>query len=226
MTTNIKSKNLNKIKRVLLSLVLIVVSAASNYAAQVDIGITLGSVRNSSGVLSGTAVRLGTFTGYSDSLGTTFFTGKDYNTLIAAFVGLSNLDASLTTDVAGNYYGAFDTASTASGTRLFAWFYSTPAPQSSSNWAVVSGGNNTSGPSDGIYNPLWLAVAPAAVDVNVIEIGTIYSKIYASSGPGVAFSSNSLIDPEGANLLLIPEPASSSLLALALTVPLLRRRKK
>lgn len=216
----------NKFKKGFLSLAVVMAFVTFSNAAQVDIGITLGEVRGSGGVLSGTAVRLGTFTGYSDSLGLGFFTGKDYATLIAAFVGLSNVDSSLATDVAGNYYGAFDTASTASGTRLFAWFYSTPAAQSSSNWAVVSGGNNTSGPSDGIYNPLWLAVAPAAVDVNVIEIGTIYSKIYASSGPGVAFSSNSLIDPEGANLLLIPEPASSSLLALALTVPLLRRRKK
>lgn len=226
MTTNMKSKNLNKIKRVLLSLVLTVVSANSNFAAQVDIGFTLGSVSDSSGVLSGTAVRLGTFTGYSDSLGLGFFTGKDYNTLIAAFVGLSNLDGSLVTDVAGNYYGAFDTASTASGTRLFAWFYSTPSPQSSSNWAVVSGGSNASGPNNSTYNPLWLAVAPAAVEVNVVEMGTIYSQIFASSGPAVAFGLNTVIDAEGANLLLIPEPTSSSLLALTLTIPFLRRRKK
>ncbi|NDD54582.1 PEP-CTERM sorting domain-containing protein [bacterium] len=219
-------KNRNKVKKGFLILALAVASATSNYAAQVDIGITLGEVRGSGGVLSGTAIRLGTFTGYSDSLGVAFFTGKDYNALIASFVGLSNLDNSIVTDLAGNYYGAFDTATTASGTRLFAWLYSTPTPQSSSNWAVVSGGNNTSGPSDSIYNPIWLAVAPAAVDVNIVEMGTIYSKIYASSGPAVSFSSNSLIDPEGANLLLIPEPTSSSLLALALTVPFLRRRKK
>jgi len=221
-----KSKILNKVKKSLLALALVLGSISLNQAAQVDIGITLGSVRDSGGVLSGTAVRLGTFTGYSDSLGTGFFTGKDYNTLIAAFVGLSNLDANLVTDVSGNYYGAFDTASTASGTRLFAWFYSTPTPQSASNWAVVSGGNNTTGPNNSVYNPLWLAVAPAAVEVNIVEIGTIYSQIYASSGPAVTFGSNTSIDLEGSNLLLIPEPTSSSLVALALTVPLLRRRKK
>lgn len=221
-----KLKNYNKFKKGFLVLAVALATAASNHAAQVDIGITLGEVRGSSGVLSGTAVRLGTFTGYTDSLGLGFFTGKDYNALTAAFVGLSNLDNSLVTDAAGNYYGAFDTASTLSGTRLFAWFYSTPTPQSSSNWAVVSGGNNTSGPSDGVYNPLWLAVAPAAVDVNIVEMGTIYSKIYASSASGITFGLNSTIDAEGANLLLIPEPTSSSLVALALVAPLLRRRKK
>lgn len=219
-------KNRNKVKKGFLILALAVASATSNYAAQVDIGITLGEVRDSGGVLSGTAVRLGTFTGYSDSLGVGFFTGKDYNALIASFVGLSSLDNSLVTDIAGNYYGAFDTATTPSGTRLFAWFYSTPTPESSSNWAVVSGGNNPTGPNDSIYNPIWLAVASAAVEVNVVEMGTIYSKIYASSGPAVSFSSNSTIDADGANLLLIPEPTSFSLLALALTAPLLRRRKK
>lgn len=221
-----KSEISKKLTKSLLILAMVLGTAIPNHAAQVDIGFTLGEVRNSSGVLSGAAVRLGTFTGYTDALGTGFFAGKDYNALVAAFVGLANLDNSLATDVVGNYYGAFDTATTASGTRLFAWFYSTPTPQSSSNWAVVSGGNNPTGPNDGVYNPLWLAVAPAAVDVNIIEVGTIYSKIYASSLPGIAFSSNTSIDPEGSNLLLIPEPASGSLLALTAMVSMLRRRRK
>jgi hypothetical protein len=185
--------------------------------------MTLGSVIGQSGVLSGKAVRLGTFNGYTEALGTGFFTGKDYTTLFSSFVGLANLDSSLTTDIAGNYYGAFDTASTASGTRLFAWFYDSSTPSPSANWAVVSGGNT--GPNESVYNPIWLAVAPAAVEVNIIEVGTLYSQIYAGSGPGISFLSNSAIDPEGVNIALIPEPSSFSLVLLGGALMCLRRRK-
>jgi hypothetical protein len=185
--------------------------------------MTLGSVNGQSGILSGTAVRLGTFTGYTDVLGIGFFTGKDYTTLVSSFVGLTNLDSQLVTDSVGNYYGAFDTASTTAGTRLFAWFYDSVSPSGSANWAVVSGGN--SGSNESVYNPLWLAVAPAAVEVNVIEVGTLYSKIYASSGPSISILSNSSIDPEGANIALIPEPSSFSLVLLGGALMCLRRRK-
>ena len=61
--------------------------------------------------------------------------------------------------------------------------------------------------------------------MNIVEIGNIYSKIYASSGPGVVLSPSSIFDPEGANIVLIPEPATISLLTMFAALHLLQRRK-
>jgi len=193
-------------------------------AAQVDIGITLGSVVDASGVISNARVELGTFTSYSDATGLGYFSGKDYATLRSSFTLLNNLDSSTQTDSVGNYYGAYDTASTASGTRLFAWIFSSSSASPSANWAVISGGG--SGANAGIYNPVWLAVAPAAVEVNIIEAATTYTQIYASTA-GASIVLNSTIDPEGANISLVPEPSTGALMMIgAAGLVALRRLRK
>jgi len=193
-------------------------------AAQVDIGITLGSVVDASGVISNARVELGTFTSYSDATGLGYFSGKDYATLRSSFTLLNNLDSSTQTDSVGNYYGAYDTASTASGTRLFAWIFSSSSASPSANWAVISGGG--SGDNAGIYNPVWLAVAPAAVEVNIIEAATTYTQIYASTA-GASIVLNSTIDPEGANISLVPEPSTGALMMIgAAGLVALRRLRK
>jgi len=193
-------------------------------AAQVDIGITLGSVVDASGVISNARVELGTFTSYSDATGLGYFSGKDYATLRSSFTLLNNLDSSTQTDSVGNYYGAYDTASTASGTRLFAWIFSSSSASPSANWAVISGGG--SGDNAGIYNPVWLAVAPAAVEVNIIEAATTYTQIYASTA-GASIVLNSTIDSEGANISLVPEPSTGALMMIgAAGLVALRRLRK
>ena len=193
-------------------------------AAQVDIGITLGSVVGSSGILNDARVELGTFGGYSDSTGLAYFSGKDYTTLRSSFTLLNNLDSSTQTDVSGNYYGAYDTASTASGTRLFAWIFSSASPSSLANWAVISGGGT--GVNSGIYNPVWLAVAPAAVEVNIIEAATTYTQIYSSSS-GASIVLNNTIDPEGADISLVAEPSTGALMMIgAAGLVALRRLRK
>jgi len=194
-------------------------------AAQVDLGFTLGEVKGASGILSGTAVRLGTFTGYDDTQITTFFSGKDYTTLSGLFNSFTNVDNPqiLGTDSAGQYYGSFDTGSTGAGVRLFAWFYNTSTPSGSAKWAIVSGGGT--GANENTFNPYWLSVASTAVDVNVIEAATIYSKIYASSGMDVKLLSTTVADPEGA-YLLIPEPSSVGLIFVGLASLLFARTRK
>lgn len=193
-------------------------------AAQVDIGITLGSVIGASGVISNARVELGTFTSYSDVTGLGYFSGKDYNTLRSSFTLLNNLDNSTNTDSLGNYYGAYDTASTASGTRLFAWIFSSASASSNANWAIISGGGT--GANASTYNPVWLAVAPAAVDVNVIEAATVYTQIYAATS-GASLVANTTIDPEGVNISLVPEPSTGALMMIgAAGLVALRRLRK
>lgn len=213
----------NKLYLVLAATSLLVPLAVE--AAQVDIGITLGSVTGANGtILQDAKVELGIFSAYTDVAGSSYFTGKDYTTLRNSFTLLQNLDNSLVTDSAGNYYGAFDTATTASGTRLFAWIFNAASAASSTNWAVISGGGV--GPNSGIYNPMWVAVAPAAVEVNVIEAATTYTQIYAST-PGASIVLNSSIDPEGANLSLVPEPSTGALLMIgSVGMVALRRLRK
>ena len=212
----------HKIVKTLLIASLGVISSVK--AAQVDIGITLGSVVGSSGIINDARIELGTFSGYSDVTGLGYFGGKDYATLRSSFTLLSNLDNSTQTDVNGNYYGAYDTASTSSGTRVFAWIFSSSTASSSANWAVISGG--ASGPNSSVYNPVWLAVAPAAVEVNIIEAATIYTQIYSST-PGASIVLNSSIDPEGADISLVPEPSTGALMMIgAVGLVALRRLRK
>jgi len=144
--------------------------------------------------------------------------------LRSSFTLLNNLDSSTQTDLFGNYYGAYDTASTASGTRLFAWIFSSSSASPSANWAVISGGG--SGTNAGIYNPVWLAVAPAAVEVNIIEAATTYTQIYASTA-GASIVLNNTVDPEGANISLVPEPSTGALMMIgAAGLVALRRLRK
>ena len=211
-----------KLVKVILMTFLGIISSLK--AAQVDIGITLGSVVGSSGVISNARVELGTFSSYTDATGFAYFSGKDYNTLRSSFTLLSNLDSSTNTDSLGNYYGAYDTATTASGTRLFAWIFDAPSASTSSSWAVISGGGT--GANSSIYNPVWLAVAPAAVENNIIEAATIYTQIYAST-PGASIVTNATIDPEGADISLVPEPSTGALMMIgAVGLVALRRLRK
>lgn len=200
----------------------------TSQAAQVDLGLTLGSLTTGSSILSGKAVRLGTFSAYSDASGLSYFTGKDYNTLFSAFVSFTEISSPqvLVTDNAGQIYQSFDTGTTAAGTRLFAWFYDTATVTSVSRWAIVSGGGNPTGLNAEGYDAAWLAVAPSASDLNVIEVGTIYSQIYAESHSANGLVATSLFgDPEGANIVLIPEPSTGALISLGLSLLVLRKRK-
>jgi len=200
---------------------------SNSQAAQVDLGLTLGALTTGSSVLSGKTVRLGTFSAYSDASGLSYFTGKDYNTLSAAFTSFTEISSPqvLVTDSAGKIYQSFDTGTTAVGTRLFAWFYDTAVATSSSRWAILSGGGNPTGLNAEGYDPVWLAVAPSASDLNVIEVGTIYSQIYAESHLANSLVATSLFDPEGANINLIPEPSTGVLVSLGLALLALRKKK-
>jgi len=201
--------------------------AGAIQAAQVDIGLTTGRVTDGASFLNGTAVRVGVFTGYTDVLGVGFFTGKTYSDLNSTFTALVEMNsASEVTASGGQFNLSYDTASNAAGTRLFAWLFDSAAPLASSNWAIISGGGNPSGPSASTFDPNWLAVAPTAIDVNIVEMGNIYSKIFASSGAGVSLSPSTAFDPEGANIVLIPEPSTFSLILLSGAFVALRRRKQ
>lgn len=200
-------------------------------AAQVDLGITLGSVLGAGNtVLSDARVELGTFSGYSDTSGdvnSAFFTGKDYSTLRASYTSLLVAGSNpLTTDSTGGIYTSIDLASTAVNTRLFAWIHSTSTASSSANWVLITGGANPSGALAEAYNPMWLAVAPSASDLNVIEAATIYTQIVASS-PGASLIPNTTLDPDGANIALVPEPSTGALMMIgAAGLMALRRLRK
>ncbi len=197
-------------------LVLLIGFAGQLRAAQVDLGITLGYVLGSSAsVISDARVELGTFAGYSDSTGVSaYFSGKDWTTLRGSFTSLLEISSPQALNAsAGQYYGSFDTVSTAANTRLFAWIHSATTPLASANWAVITGGANPTGVSNLVYNPMWLAVAPSAGEINIIEAATIYTQVVASSG-GASIISSSTFDPEGANISLVPEPSTSALLMI------------
>lgn len=201
------------------------------HAAQVDLGITLGSVLGAGNtVLSDARVELGTFSGYSDSSGNlnaSYFNGKDYNTLRSSYTSLLVAGSNpLRTDSSGGIYTSIDLASTTVGTRLFAWIHSTSTASSSANWALITGGANPSGALAEAYNPMWLAVAPSASDLNIIEAATIYTQIAASS-PGASIIANTSLDPDGANISLVPEPSTGALMMIgAAGLVALRRLRK
>lgn len=201
---------------------------STSQAAQVDLGLTLGNLTTGSSILSGKAVRLGTFSAYSDASGLSYFTGKDYNTLFSAFTSFTEISSPqvLVTDGLGQIYQSFDTATTAANTRMFAWLYDSASISSAANWVIVSGGANTSGANDGVFNPVWLAVAPTAGEINVIEIGTVYSQIYASKVVENNILASAVFDPEGANVILIPEPATGTLLSIGVGLLFALRRRK
>ena len=206
----------------------VLVSVTNMNAAQVDLGITLGSITGvSNAIISDASVELGIFSGYSEASGSAFFTGKDWTTLRAGFTPLTEMNTPPTTNASsGQFYGNYDLATTASGTRLFAWIHSSSTPLSSANWAVITGGANPSGTNSGVFNPMWLAVASTDVTVNIIEAATTYSQIMASSG-GASIVSSSAFDPEGANIALVPEPSTGALMMVgAAGLVALRRLRK
>ena len=196
----------------------------TGWSAQIDLGYTLGEVRGATGILTGTEVRLGTFTGYTDLDGFNFFSGKDYNALSNAFVSLTNSDNSTKTDSIGGYFGSWEGTSTTPslGTRVFAWFFDSATASALAKWAIISG--TIAGTDD--YSPNWIAPAPGDTNIPNIEAGTIYSNIFARSEAGVIFLANNTIDKSGANLI-IPEPSTASLIAVgAMGLIVLRARRK
>lgn len=201
-------------KKVLLSTVCfgIISFSSVSQGAFVDYGLTLGTFNNSGTVVpSGSGLfELGVFSGYNDTLGTAFFTGKDYSTLRSSWTSFPDSITSI--DGTGGFYKTVDLLSTPVGTRLFAWGFSTAPASPSANWTIISG---TIGDA-GTYGPAWLAVAPADITVNSIEVGTLNNFMYANSNPGNAFQANSVAPSElSANVNVVPEPSTYALLTLA-----------
>jgi hypothetical protein len=182
-------------------------------AAFVDYGLTLGTFKNEGSVVaSGSGLfELGVFSGYNDTLGASYFTGKNYSTLRSSWTPFAGSSSAI--DASGGFYvGAVDLVTTAANTRLFAWGFSTPTASEAANWTIISG--EIGGTS--AYAPVWLAVAPADITVNAIELGTTHNVMYANSNPGNAFQSNAVAPSElSANISVVPEPSTYALLSLA-----------
>ena len=208
---------MKKIQKSIVTTLLIVCALTAN-AAQIDLGLTLGQTVNTQGNPVIANLTVGSFTGYTDSLGTAFFSGKNYATLLSSFVTVPEVASTLLTSSAGDFYGSFDLGSMATNTRLFALVSTLGATPSS--FAFISG---TIGGTDA-YSPMWLAPASTATDVNIIEMGTTFSYMYAGNA---VLSASTAFDPSGANIALIPEPSSASLLALGMAgLVALRARRK
>jgi hypothetical protein len=190
-----------------------IVINSNSPAAFVDYGLTLGTFKNEGSVVaSGSGLfELGVFSGYNDTLGTSYFTGKNYSTLRSNWTSFAG--SSSTIDASGGFYvSAVDLAATAANTRLFAWGFSTPTASEAANWTIISG--EIGGTS--AYAPVWLAVAPADITVNAIELGTSHNVMYANSNPGNAFQPNTVAPSElSANISVVPEPSTYALLSLA-----------
>lgn len=201
-------------KIILLSIAAVsTLSLPSGQAAFVDYGLTLGTFKNNGSVVSNGSglFELGVFSGYNDTLGQSFFTGKDYATLRSSWTSFAGSSSAI--DATGGFYvSAVDLLSTPVNTRLFAWGFSSTTADSSANWSIISG---TIGDA-GTYGPLWLAVAPSDITVNAIEIGTTFNTIYARSNPGNAFEANSVaVSEQSANVSVVPEPSTYALLGIA-----------
>jgi hypothetical protein len=160
--------------------------------AFVDYGVTLGTFRSYSNVAIGGFFQLGTFNGYSDLVGTAYFTGKDYSTLRAAWRPFQ--DSNVNIDASGGFYvGAVDLLSTPANTRLFAWGFSSSTADPEASWAIVSGviGGTSS------YDAVWLAVSPSDITVNAIEIGELDAPLTywyeQQSGSTVSQPNNALV---------------------------------
>jgi hypothetical protein len=208
---------MKKIQKGIITTVLTVCALTAN-AAQIDLGLTLGNTVNTAGnpVIANLAV--GTFTGYTDATATAFFSGKDYATLLSSFVTVAETGSQTLTSSAGDFYGSFDLGLMATNTRLFALVSTQEATPSS--FAFISG--IISGTD--AYSPMWLAPASAATDVNIVEMGTTFSRVYAGNA---VLTASTAADPNGANIVLIPEPSSASLLALGVAgLVALRARRK
>ena len=208
---------MKKIQKGIITTVLTVCALTAN-AAQIDLGLTLGNTVNTAGnpVIANLAV--GTFTGYTDATETAFFSGKSYATLLSSFVTVAEVTSQTLTSSAGDFYGSFDLGAMATSTRLFALVSTRETTPSS--FAFISG---IIGATDA-YSPMWLAPASSATDVNIIEVGTIFSRVYAGNA---VLTASTAADPSGANIVLIPEPSSASLLAIGVAgLVALRVRRK
>lgn len=222
---NLPKQTLLKARNLLFGVVLF--SAMSVRAANIDVGLTLGGAYANSTLLTGTLFQVGTFTGYNDGTGTAWFAGKDKNTLLSSWNVLTPIAGNLL-DNSGQYYDTFDLGTLGVNTRLFAWIFDTNDSATSTQWAVLSGpvvDLNT------VYDPVWKAVASTDLTVNVIEAITTHSVIYASNG-GASISTTSPVaipggNAPGANLILVPEPSTASLLMIgAVGLAALRRLRR
>lgn len=182
-------------------------------AAFVDYGLTMGTFKNNGSVVSAGSglFELGVFSGYSDTLGTSYFTGKDYTTLRSSWTAFAGSSTAI--DASGGFYvSAVDLLTTPVNTRLFAWGFSSTTASSSANWTIVSGTIGDTSP----YGPVWLSVAPSDITVNAIELGTTYNFLYANGNVGNAFQANTVAPSEqSANISVVPEPSTYALLSLA-----------
>lgn len=177
---------------------------------QVDYGLLEGYFLNEGGLVDDGDGRfeLGLFSGYTDGAGASYFSGKDYSTLRSSF---SPFATSVTAvQLNGQIFQTVDLLGTAGGTRLFAWVFSTTAASSSGNWSVLSGVVGGVSP----YDAAWLAVSPGDPNFNYIELGTTNNFMYANSNPGNNLQPNSFFSIEGADVSVVPEPGTLSLLFL------------
>jgi len=220
----------------ILAIITLAMASLAAQAAQVDLGFGTGQVTSSSLPLPNASVELGVFSGYTDAVGLSWFSGKDYSALRGSWTSFTELYGITKTDIntatagkpnnAGLFYGSYDLGSTALNTRLFAWVQNVQSPSSSATaWAVISGTIN------GVdsYSPMWLAPTSTVNDVNVIEAGQTVTTLFA--GVNAAIVPSTVFDNTGANLnfqlATVPEPSVASLFALG-TVGLvaLRARRK
>ncbi len=160
---------------------------------------------------------LGIFTGYSDAQGTSFFSGKDYTTLRGSFTPFASSITAL--QAGGQMYQPVELVGATEGTRLFAWVFSTTAASESANWTIMSGVIGGSGPTDAS----WFVPTPPLIPF--IELGTTGNFLYANSNPGNSLTPNEFL-PIGADISVVPEPATTYLLIAGAAVFAWRLRSR